>query len=320
MGYNVLAYNPATTYTPWRGGSYTDRTISTALYDPTLDDDATIRLDTANTDAHSDRHEIPNKIDMTRPPFDNDDDVRDLFVPRDRRLSTADQDLEASAMNTNPKAAVYGVWVDTDGDGRYDEEECPVAAGTGADRPFADRVHPPWRLTTPETPGFVSVDSMTTEQQRNFANWYTYYRSPELILKRAMSEVVETTTSYVGMSTLNSRNAGRNGQSVQLVNVGIPVRDMAVQTNKNAVLNNLFSISSSGSTPLRSALFGVGQYFDQTNSNDSARLGFNAPSPILSQATGGECQKNFAVLMTDGLWNGVLSGVGNTDGDDNSDL
>ena len=190
-------------------------------------------------------------------------------------------------------------------------------------RPFADRVHPapmPPTLTTPGTPGFVSVDTLNAEQQRNFANWYTYYRSPELILKRAMSEVVETTTSYVGMSTLNSRNAGMNRQPIELMNVGIPVSDMTVQTNKEAVLNNLFSIFPAGTTPLRSALFGVGRYFDQSNSNDSARLGFDAPSPILSQAAGGECQQNFAVLMTDGQWNGGLGGVGNADGDDNSDF
>jgi type IV pilus assembly protein PilY1 len=64
------------------------------------------------------------------------------------------------------------------------------------------------------------------------------------------------------------------------------------------------------STPLQDALDRSGQYFAGT-------LG-SKPTPILSAAQGGECQQNFSLLTSDGFWNVAYSGMGDKDGDGQS--
>jgi type IV pilus assembly protein PilY1 len=94
---------------------------------------------------------------------------------------------------------------------------------------------------------------------------------------------------------------------------------MTTQANKDALLDEVFQVNSTGGTPLRSLLENVGKYFDDTDgAADHSALGFTDGTPIAAQADGGECQQNFTVLMSDGFWNGIDPAVGNTDGDDNT--
>jgi len=77
----------------------------------------------------------------------------------------------------------------------------------------------------------------------------------------------------------------------------------------NTLLGILYSINSSGGTPLRNGLNEVGKYYDQ---GSTSSLG---ASPYASEPDGGACQHAFAIVMTDGYWNGGNpSGVGNEDG------
>ncbi|MGD8573251.1 MAG: PilC/PilY family type IV pilus protein, partial [Gammaproteobacteria bacterium] len=86
----------------------------------------------------------------------------------------------------------------------------------------------------------------------------------------------------------------------------LPV-DATAQSNKSALLKNVFNINSSGGTPLRNGLKNVGEYFAGNLSDDWGA------SPILPEDQGGQCQKNFAIVMSDGFWNGSSPSVGNTD-------
>jgi type IV pilus assembly protein PilY1 len=58
----------------------------------------------------------------------------------------------------------------------------------------------------------------------------------------------------------------------------------------------------------------VGKYFDATDSY----TGGLGSSPYAPEADGGACQQTFAIVMTDGYWNGGDPSVGNADGDDSS--
>lgn len=153
------------------------------------------------------------------------------------------------------------------------------------------------------------------EEMQNFANWFSYYRNREYVLKRAMSELISESTAYVGMATMNERRRG------------LPVADMNVPNNKDLLLDSLFRIDSRSNTPTRLLLRNIGRYFDDQSRplGDPAGgpfdrlfpriLANNVSSPIQSQANGGECQQNFVVLVTDGGWtfSGSNIGVGNTD-------
>jgi type IV pilus assembly protein PilY1 len=143
--------------------------------------------------------------------------------------------------------------------------------------------------------------------QENFQNWFNFYRSREFSVKGAMHYVLEDMiTARIGYTTINS--TGYN----------YPVATMnpspyAVGGNKHLLLSKIDATQPNqfNETPLRTALKGVGEYFSASSTDN--RFGAGA-DPYLPADAGGTCQQNYALLFTDGVWNGAYGpGVGNTD-------
>ncbi|MDY0132899.1 MAG: PilC/PilY family type IV pilus protein [Desulforegulaceae bacterium] len=86
--------------------------------------------------------------------------------------------------------------------------------------------------------------------------------------------------------------------------------------NTNELLDMIYKFEAVGGTPLRRALKDVGQYFS-TEESPPAKSGLGNKSPFSSE--GGECLQAFAVLMTDGYWNGKNFSIGDYDNDGVSD-
>lgn len=165
----------------------------------------------------------------------------------------------------------YIPWND-DGDGVFEEGECSTR--------YADR---------------VLYNNLSATEKQNYRNWYTYYRERTRVAKKAISEVVQNSDARMGLAALNS------GQYYA-------VNDMTVDSNKSALLNEVFDVPASGGTPLRKALKSAGEYYSGSS------------SPIQSEDEGGSCQQNYTILMTDGYWNGSSPSVGNVDGTSASSL
>ncbi len=187
----------------------------------------------------------------------------------------------------------YMTWVD-DGDGVFELGECPDPGIAGYD--YNNQL-------VATVAGFGPVNVMTTAQQANFANWYSYYRKREYVAKRALSPIIENSDARMGLATLHNNNAVRT-LVTDIDDISTPI-DATAQTNKTALLRNLFRINSSGGTPLRQSLRDAGEYYADNSSWGS--------TPILPAGQGGECQQNFTILMSDGAWNGNSPSVGNTD-------
>jgi type IV pilus assembly protein PilY1 len=187
----------------------------------------------------------------------------------------------------------YFVWNDANSDGVYQNGECPTPAvitSCGAEA------------------GCVQVNSLSAAQQTNYANWYSYYRKREYVMKRAMSSIITRSTARAGMGTLHNNNTVRT-LVTDIDDITLPVNPTAA-ANKAALLRNLFRIDSSGGTPLRQGLQDVGDYYEGGNSWGA--------SPILPAASGGECQQNFTILLSDGYWNGGDPNVGDADSDNST--
>lgn len=191
----------------------------------------------------------------------------------------------------------YWVWNDADGDGEYDG---PGSTDSGAAASPSDECG-----DVSSNSGGVAVSSLSAADQTNYANWYTYYRKREYVAKSAFGSVIANANSVrMGLATLHNNNS---------VNTAIASMNQNFSSgNKRALLDELYSINSSGGTPLRRTLEDAGQYLScQTN-------GFGFGCPALPSGSGGECQQNFSLLMTDGFWNGGDPSVGNADGDNDS--
>lgn len=185
----------------------------------------------------------------------------------------------------------YIPWNDADGDGEFDLGECGDNTDYNGD---GDRDGYDMHRN------FVPVSSMSAAQKTNFANWYSYYRKREYVAKSALITLVNDASERMGLATLHRNNS-----------VGFPVADMAVDADKERLLTQIEKIDSSGGTPLRTKHQQVGQYFE--SGSPSSLFGSSKSSPILSEALGGSCQQNFAIVMSDGYWNGSAPSVGNAD-------
>ena len=159
-------------------------------------------------------------------------------------------------------------------------------------------------------------DDSATKQ--SVANWYSFYRTRMLMAKSGLMNAFSTLDpAYrVGFGSINGRSAG------WIYNHASPYYPFSTSTNSHNRLSEvqvwgdgssgtqkakfwswLLDEYASGSTPLRGALDAVGQYYKtdqpwETSSSDSSKL---------------SCRQSYAILMTDGFWNGGNPSVGNQD-------
>lgn len=185
---------------------------------------------------------------------------------------TADRDGDGQ-----PDGFRYYTWTDADGDGLFDNGE--------------------------ETQFLIKNASAAVKQ--NFANWFSYYRSRELVAKAAYGRIIaEAKNVRMGLSTLNNNNSVKRAIAV--------MNDDPATGNKRVLMDALYSINSTSGTPLQTALNECGKYLSCTTNT------LFSSCPALSAALGGNCQQNYAIVMTDGFYNGTAPSVGNTDGDNNT--
>lgn len=242
----------------------------------------------------------------TYTPWDGVDDNGNAYVNQTITAARVDpydadgltKDLTADEGFGDPPG--YMTWSD-DGDGVFEQGECPDPGLSGYD--YANQF-------VATVSGFGVNTVMTADQKTNFANWYTYYRKREYVMKAALLSLVSGSSQRLGLATLHRNNS-----------VGFPVEDVTAGTNRADLMAQISSIGSSGNTPLRTKLEQVGEYFKGTTVTalSTSLFGSTKPTPILNEASGGSCQQNFSVVMSDGYWNGSEPSVGNADSGSTSD-
>lgn len=159
-----------------------------------------------------------------------------------------------------------------------------------------------------KTPGSKVFDPKTviktSDEATNYANWYSYYRKRYLLMRTAMGQAFEPLDDAyrVGFMRINKITEAETGTSKSTFR---PVNDFD-GTQKGLFYSSLYSDPPTGGTPLRKALSTAGRYF-------ANKLKGQDPMQYA-------CQRNFALLTTDGYWNGDagtnLSNkkIGNEDG------
>ncbi len=134
----------------------------------------------------------------------------------------------------------------------------------------------------------VLVSGLSSEQKQNYANWYSFYRKRYLLMRTAMGSAVSALgANYrVGFSVISDNSSAEEG-----VNYFRDVKDFD-SARKAKFYESLYGASPSGGTPLRAALSKAGRYF----ANKAPDQGYD---PVQYS-----CQRNYALLTTDGYWNG----------------
>lgn len=280
-GFNVMAYDPTKTYTPWAGEDSSQNAY------PSMTNLNSVRID----------------------PYE-----------------------DGNANNKNISSHVYTIWND-DGDDVFEAGECPnlglgahdynttvtcIRRENGRCTNSIDKINVTEGVYETSicdaSSSCFRVNTLSPAEQENYGNWYSYYRKRDLVAKKAMLALADGATVRMGLGTLHDND-----------DVGLPIQDMKVNANKTDLMDKVSQIRPAGGTPARIALKNAGEYF--TNGSDDLFDGRyrNLNSPILAEADGGACQKNFTVLMTDGYSKGGSPNVGNRDndggtGDDNTEF
>ncbi len=127
------------------------------------------------------------------------------------------------------------------------------------------------------------------EEARNFANWWSYYRTRMLMMKTAAGRAFNTIgDAYrVGFITINPGSPVSSSQYLKL--------DKFDATHKGSWYSKFYAISPGGGTPLREALSRVGRHYA------GVTTGINNGMP--DDPVQFSCQQNFTLLTTDGYWN-----------------
>ncbi|GAP34814.1 PilC/PilY family type IV pilus protein [Piscinibacter sakaiensis] len=131
----------------------------------------------------------------------------------------------------------------------------------------------------------VNMDSATADQKINYANWRSYYARRIMLMRSAVGRAVQALdSSYrVGFSRINSTT----------ITDGANFRDAKVfdATQKTNFYSSLYGAPVGGGTPLRGALSKIGRYYAKAHSGQTY-------DPVEYS-----CQRNYALLTTDGYWN-----------------
>lgn len=141
------------------------------------------------------------------------------------------------------------------------------------------------------------------EEQKNFANWYTWYRTRNTMMKSATGIAFQgIQDNYrVGFVTINAQPS--NSSNIDM-NKFLPVATFDAN-QKKAFYDILYGQTHGNTTPLREALARVGRYYAGNTGSGTSNINkgmidgtATKPDPVTVS-----CQQNFALLTTDGYWN-----------------
>ena len=162
----------------------------------------------------------------------------------------------------------------------------------------------------------IPVGNLVAEQ--NFANWYTYYRTRNLMGRTAASVAFSQLPSNVRLAW-----QGLNGNflvaSTPIAAIGSTAPPINAQ--RTGFFRYLHEVLAPGGTPSRQATERVRRYLDQTNT--SLMTASNPYYDATISATTGvptvvSCRQNYHMLFTDGGWRITDSTFDNKNYDQNS--
>jgi type IV pilus assembly protein PilY1 len=134
----------------------------------------------------------------------------------------------------------------------------------------------------------VSSNSCTyAEEMTNFANWYSYYKTRNQMMKSAVGRAFDPVSASfkVGIVSLSTA-AAEQAMNTPKVFSG---------TNRSTWYTALYAMNGNNSTPLRQALNAVGKMYA-----NRAPYNYAAGQEVVQYP----CEQNFTFMTTDGYWNG----------------
>jgi type IV pilus assembly protein PilY1 len=182
-------------------------------------------------------------------------------------------------------------------------------------------------LATDQFPKFagrtecVNTYCTLAEEQQNYATWKKFYSNRMDMAKSGIGYAFQNVNSglrlgWAMISDLDTyTDLGTQGSGVSALN----------QTNKAAYYTWLYSRKPSSDTPLRESLIAAGMYFSRADnkgpwaatpdptSKTLSSLYTSTTSPGDNSPAHASCRRSYAMMLTDGYYNGTDPGRNDTD-------
>jgi type IV pilus assembly protein PilY1 len=273
---NTIYYNPAVRYQPWAlaaGGRMANSTVTAAPRDPM-------------------NQAAGGTIDLTN--------IRVIATSQTWCYSGADTNCQ-SRSNINYDPGLYYV-LGKDASGSYKD---PAVASNYTEYSINSAASTTYSKASTRT-DCAGATCTQTEERQNFANWFTYYRTRNLLARGSIGEAfseVALSNFRLGYGRINSSSTSIDGVSTETIQAG--VRDFD-STRKSAFFSWLYALPASGGTPLRRAMNDVGQYYSRTDSKGPWTDNPGQTGNVV--ADNKTCRRSYQIMVTDGYWNDSTSG------------
>lgn len=263
---NKVYYNPEFDYLPpvtAKGTSYPNQNFFNALYDGFQSQSEPVNL---STDYMAWRTSTSN------PPVPANSSAVHYASDCTKTIGDCSTGIHPGIANT-PTAAYYFIY-------RGDQR---ASLGDNSANDQCKDVPPSSHAASTKNWTKVVLDR---DEQVNFANWFSYYRTRMLTMKTAVSRAFrELGENFrVGFSAISY-------SGVESSSSGFLKIDAFNAQQKSLFYSRLTATMPSSSTPLRAALAKAGQIY-------AGRLLDAADDPVQYS-----CQRNYSILSTDGYWN-----------------
>lgn len=133
----------------------------------------------------------------------------------------------------------------------------------------------------------VELKDSTADIQQKYANWYAYYRTRRLLMRTAAGQAFSSVRDNfrVGFTVISDDKESYDSRKF------LNVDDFTTDQRKSFYTLLYTQQTPDGFTPLRGALSKTGRYF-------AKKIPGQVHDPITHS-----CQRNYALLSTDGYWN-----------------
>jgi type IV pilus assembly protein PilY1 len=140
------------------------------------------------------------------------------------------------------------------------------------------------------------------EEMANFATWYAWYRTRTQMTRSAIGQAFSDVRGTPVSSDPNDASYLHARVGLTTINNPIVLNVANFDSaQKTSFYNHLYTFNPVGGTPLRNSLDSIGRMYKGTSTTYSDPVQY-------------ACQKNFAILATDGYWNDSFTGLGDVDG------
>jgi type IV pilus assembly protein PilY1 len=165
----------------------------------------------------------------------------------------------------------------------------------------------------------ATIENVTVNQWQNFANWYAYYRTRNLMTRSALSRTFSKFSGNVRVAWQNINDGTFKLPGTAIITKLLDKAGVSCATTspsstfssasqpdcyRSAFYNWIFQTGANGSTPDRASTIRAGDFFKRGNTGNLID-----PYWQLADASAGtsgrelSCRQNFHMLVTDGYWN-----------------